>query len=52
MKALLGCAVFLGAACVSFGAEAEDLWGCQVLLCLANPNGPERSEERRVGKEC
>ena len=45
MRALLGCAVFLGAACVSFSTEAEDLWGCQVLLCLANPNGPEALSE-------
>ena len=45
MRALLGCAVFLGAACVSFSTEAENLWGCQVLLCLANPNGPEALSE-------
>ena len=41
MKASLGCAVFLVAACISFYTVAEDLWGCQVLLCMANPNGPE-----------
>ena len=35
MKALLGYAIFMGAACVSLGTEAEDLWGCQVLLCLS-----------------
>ena len=45
MKALLACAIFLGAACVSFSTEAEDLWGCQVLLCLANPDGPEALRE-------
>jgi len=47
MRALLGCAVFLGAACVSFSTEAEDLWGCQVLLCLSNPDGPEALSECR-----
>src|SRR5882672_10990213 len=45
MKALLGCAIFLGAACVSLSTEAEDLWGCQVLLCLSNPDGPEALSE-------
>jgi hypothetical protein len=45
MKALLGCAIFLGAACVSLSTEAEDLWGCQVLLCLSNPDGPEALTE-------
>ena len=45
MKALLACAIFLGAACVSCSTEAEDLWGCQVLLCLANPDGPEALSE-------
>ena len=45
MKALLGCAVFLGAACVSLSTETEDLWGCQVLLCLSNPDGPEALSE-------
>jgi hypothetical protein len=29
------------------GAEAEDLWGCQVLLCLSNPDGPEAVNECR-----
>lgn len=47
MRALLGRAVFLGAACVSFSTEAEDLWGCQVLLCLSNPDGPEALSECR-----
>ncbi len=47
MKAFLRCAVFLGAACVSFSTEAEDLWGCQVLLCLANPDGAEALSECR-----
>lgn len=45
MKALLGYAIFMGAACVSLGTAAEDLWGCQVLLCLSNPNGPEAIRE-------
>lgn len=45
MKALLGCAIFLGATCVSLSTEAEDLWGCQVLLCLANPDGAEALSE-------
>ncbi len=35
MRVLIGCAVFLGAAWIGAGAEAEDLWGCQVLLCLS-----------------
>lgn len=47
MRALLGCVVFLGAACVSVNSGAEDLWGCQVLLCLANPDGPEALSECR-----
>jgi len=45
MKVLLACAMFLLAACVSLGTWAEDLWGCQVLLCLSNPNGPEALSE-------
>jgi hypothetical protein len=48
VRALLGCAIFLGAACVSLSTEAEDLWGCQVLLCLANPDGPEALSGGRV----
>ena len=47
MRVLLGCAVFLGAACVSVNSGAEDLWGCQVLLCLSNPDGPEALSECR-----
>lgn len=38
MRALLGCAVFLGAACASLSTEAEDLWRCVALS--------------RVGREC
>ena len=24
----------------SSGARGEDLWGCEVALCMANPDGP------------
>lgn len=33
-------AFFLFATAFSGTAKADD-WGCQVLLCLSNPNGPE-----------
>lgn len=45
MKALLWCVVVLGSAWGSASAEAEDLWGCEVLLCLSNPDGPEAVSE-------
>jgi hypothetical protein len=47
MRILIGCAVLLGAAWMGPGAPAEDLWGCQVLLCLSNPDGPEAVNECR-----
>lgn len=29
----------------SANVQAEDLWGCEVLLCLSNPDGPEAVSE-------
>jgi hypothetical protein len=41
MRPALVAAIFLVAMFqVSSGARAEDLWGCEVLLCLSNPSGP------------
>lgn len=45
MRALLCCVAVVGSACGSFSARAEDLWGCEVLLCMSNPDGPEAVRE-------
>jgi hypothetical protein len=41
----LGLACFIGTSVIAPGlAHAED-WGCQVILCLSNPGGPEQYTE-------
>lgn len=45
MRALLWCVAIVGSAWGSSIAQAEDLWGCEVLLCLSNPDGPEAVSE-------
>ena len=45
MRALLWCVAVLVSVWGSSSAQAEDLWGCEVLLCLSNPDGPEAVSE-------
>lgn len=45
MRALLWCVAIVGSAWGSSITQAEDLWGCEVLLCLSNPDGPEAVSE-------
>lgn len=48
-EALQGCslilALFAGAAVFAPGLAHADEWGCQVILCLSNPGGPEQYSE-------
>lgn len=30
------------------GARADDLWGCEVALCMANPDGPTAAPSCRA----
>jgi hypothetical protein len=45
MRALITFAAILVAATLGGEAKADDVWGCQVLLCLSNPDGPEAVKE-------
>jgi hypothetical protein len=45
MRTLITFAAILVAATLGGEAKADDLWGCQVLLCLSNPDGPEAVKE-------
>lgn len=45
MRAWPWCVVVLGSVWGSSSARAEDLWGCEVLLCLSNPDGPDAVSE-------
>ncbi|MEX3844301.1 hypothetical protein [Paraburkholderia sp. BR10882] len=49
LRALRRCAIvlnaFVGAAIFAPGTARADDWGCQVILCLANPGGPEQYGE-------
>lgn len=45
MRVLLWCVVVLGSVWGSAVVQAEDVWGCEVLLCLSNPDGPEAVSE-------
>lgn len=45
MRALLCWVAILGIGWGSANVQAEDLWGCEVLLCLSNPDGPEAVSE-------
>ncbi|WP_423191680.1 hypothetical protein [Burkholderia multivorans] len=38
-------AAFLGTSILLPGAARADDWGCQVILCLSNPGGPEQYAE-------
>ncbi|WP_320188785.1 hypothetical protein RMS29_028200 (plasmid) [Agrobacterium rosae] len=37
---VIGAAMIAGCAFVTAPAQAEDLWPCEVALCIANPAGP------------
>ena len=37
---LLAALISASAALAPLSSQAEDLWGCEVLLCMANPAGP------------
>lgn len=41
----LGLALLAGAAIFVPGVARADDWGCQVILCLSNPGGPEQYSE-------
>jgi hypothetical protein len=45
MRALITFAAILVAATLGGESKADDFWGCQVLLCLSNPDGPEAVKE-------
>jgi hypothetical protein len=38
-------AVFAGMSIFAPGVAPADDWGCQVILCLSNPGGPEQYSE-------
>ncbi|MFM0208077.1 hypothetical protein PQQ96_11750 [Paraburkholderia sediminicola] len=42
---LIVLAAFLGTSIVAPGIARADDWGCQVILCLSNPGGPEQYGE-------
>ncbi|RKE39499.1 hypothetical protein B0G76_5927 [Paraburkholderia sp. BL23I1N1] len=42
---LIVLAAFVGASIVAPGTSHADDWGCQVILCLSNPGGPEQYGE-------
>lgn len=44
-RRIAACAVSLGLAMVAPGAARASDWGCQVILCLSNPGGPEQYSE-------
>ncbi|WP_421073897.1 hypothetical protein [Paraburkholderia sp. A2WS-5] len=39
---LVACSTFSGMLILAPGAALADDWGCQVMLCLSNPGGPEQ----------
>ncbi|RQV59930.1 hypothetical protein DF018_30210 [Burkholderia cenocepacia] len=41
-RCALALTVFAGTCVIAPGAAHADDWGCQVLLCLSNPGGPEQ----------
>jgi len=41
----LGLALLAGAAVIAPRVAHADDWGCQVILCLSNPGGPEQYSE-------
>ncbi|PMS16799.1 hypothetical protein C0Z18_21870 [Trinickia dabaoshanensis] len=44
-RCLAAVAVLVGMSFVGPGVAHADVWGCQVLLCLSNPGGPEQYSE-------
>ncbi|MBB5406439.1 hypothetical protein HDG34_000354 [Paraburkholderia sp. HC6.4b] len=42
---LIVLAAFVGASILAPGTAHADDWGCQVILCLSNPGGPEQYGE-------